>query len=205
MCYLKTDCLFTNCSHWHDRQTHTSCQHIPISKLSDGSSHFWDLANLQERQPRIVPMCYCHPLYPGMARTALQQPTLLAAACSSQVPNLCQFHTCPPLRCRSGLGYLFIMLKAEGSENPFFPARAELVLSMKRTRVWGDAASYSKRTLHFLRGGIPPGNAEELNLEKQALAAQVLLQPSYWRAAKDTGLGLFPFWMESSISHNSML
>lgn len=135
MCYLKTDCLFTNCSHWHDRQTHTSCQHIPISKLSDGSSHFWDLANLQERQPRIVPMCYCHPLYPGMARTALQQPTLLAAACSSQVPNLCQFHTCPPLRCRSGLGYLFIMLKAEGSENPFFPARAELVLSMKRTRV----------------------------------------------------------------------
>lgn len=51
MCYLKTDCLFTNCSHWHDRQTHTSCQHIPISKLSDGSSHFWDLANLQERQP----------------------------------------------------------------------------------------------------------------------------------------------------------
>ena len=31
--------------------------------------------------------------------------------------------------------WVFIMLEPEGSENPFFPARAELVLSMNRTRV----------------------------------------------------------------------
>lgn len=88
------------------QQTHTSSQHIPISKLSNSSSHFWDIAQLQERQPRMVPMCYRCPLCLGMARAAQQQPTLLAAARSSQVLNLCQFHTCPPLQWRSGLAYL---------------------------------------------------------------------------------------------------
>ena len=78
--------------------THTSRQPIPTSKLSDGSSPFWDTAQLRERQPRMVPMCYHHPLGLGTARAAWQQPTLRAATCSSQVPNFCPFPTCPPLQ-----------------------------------------------------------------------------------------------------------
>lgn len=89
----------------------------------------------------------------GMARAARQQPTLLAAAHSSVVPNLCQFHTCPALQGRAGLGYL-LCSNLRVLRTHSFPARAELVLSTNRTWVW-DAASYSDTKRCFCEGELP--------------------------------------------------
>lgn len=132
MWYLKTCCLFRDCSHGHN-VPNTSSQRIPISKLSDGSSHSWDKAQLQERQPRMVPCALAVPC----ARGWQGQPS------SSQYSGSCTQLTGPefvpipqlPTTAVKIWLWVFIMLKPEGSENPFFPARAELVLSMNRTRV----------------------------------------------------------------------
>lgn len=111
------------------------------------------MAQLQEGQPRTVPTC-CHcPLSLGMAGAAWQQPTLLAAAHSSVVPNLCQFHTCPALQGRAGLGYL-LCSNLRVLRTHSFPARAELVLSENRTQAW-DAASYSDSKMCFCEGEFP--------------------------------------------------
>lgn len=109
-------------------------QHIPIPKLSDGCPPLWDMAQLQEGQPRTVPTC-CHcPLCLGMAGAARQQPTLLAATRSSMVPNLCQFPTRSALQGRAGLGYL-LRSNLRVMRTHSFSAGAELVLSMNRTGV----------------------------------------------------------------------
>lgn len=167
---------------------HTSVSTSPISKLSDGSC-FWDMAQLQECQPRMVPMC-CHcPLCPRMARAAWQQLTFLAAACSSQVLNLCQFQTCPPLQWRSGLGHLLcsnlrvvrIHFSVPGLNLVFqwtgFQSEEMLPVTRKESCALVREESPQKCW------GIQPG--EIGSCSSSALTTIIL------RAAKDTRLGLF--------------
>lgn len=121
------------------QQTHTCSHHILISKLSDGFSRFWDVAQLQECQPRLVPMC--HPAVPR----GRKQPRLLAAAHNSQVLNFFHFHTCPPLQRRSGLGYLLCPIL--NVTRTYF--------SMPKLNLLFQSQIQLEEMLHFCKGGIP--------------------------------------------------
>lgn len=121
------------------QQTHTCSHHILISKLSDGFSRFWDVAQLQECQPRLVPMC--HPAVPRDRK----QPRLLAAAHNSQVLSFFHFHTCPPLQRRSGLGYLLCPIL--NVTRTYF--------SMPKLNLLFQSQIQLEEMLHFCKGGIP--------------------------------------------------
>lgn len=150
MWYLKSNCFFTNCSPWHNRpmlpvstSPFPSCQ---MALLTSGTWHSCESASpgwSHVLSPSPVPR-------DGKGSPAAADPpgshTQLTGAEFVPIPHL-------PTTVVKISPWVFIMLKPEGSENPFFPARAEL--SMNRTRVWGDAARYSKRKVYFCKGGIP--------------------------------------------------
>lgn len=87
-------CLHTNSS--TGTTTHASRQRIPVPKLSDGSSHSWDVA-----QPRVGPGAATIRCVRGMAQTV-------------PVPH-------PPSTAATIRPCVLIMLKPDGSENPFSP------------------------------------------------------------------------------------